>query len=226
MDFLRRLAPLRDTDATRAVAVLPSRFSSATALHGASAPASSTGPFDEGAFVRRREAAAAQRSSMAAVAPRQVGGEPPRDLSLQAHVVPLHAAYAQPSAQWRPPAEAPTIAGAIAAARAPGDHRFTPPLQASLADPQPAALPAAPAGHHPAAVPPAQARIGAPLSQAVVAQRALASGGDSPVVHVTIGRIDVVAGTPPPAPAARRGPKAPRPAAVSLADYLRAGSRR
>ena len=62
-----------------------------------------------------------------------------------------------------------------------------------------------------------------PLSQAVLAQRAPSSREENHVVHVTIGRIDVVANTAP-APAARTSP-APRQASVSLADYLRKGNR-
>ncbi|UUZ68716.1 hypothetical protein LP416_01880 [Polaromonas sp. P2-4] len=68
----------------------------------------------------------------------------------------------------------------------------------------------------------AQARMALPLSQAaqaVLAQRTLASRDESQVVHVTIGRIDVVANTAP-APAPRRSPT-PRQGTVTLADYLR-----
>ena len=72
-----------------------------------------------------------------------------------------------------------------------------------------------------AIAPPAQARAALPLSQALLAQRKLASRDDSQVVHVTIGRIEVVANTAA-APASRRSP-APRQATVTLADYLNGG---
>jgi hypothetical protein len=60
----------------------------------------------------------------------------------------------------------------------------------------------------------------------MLAQRTLLSRDDSQVVHVTIGRIDVIAHTAP-APAVRRSPT-PRQGTVTLADYLRGedGSRR
>jgi acyl CoA:acetate/3-ketoacid CoA transferase beta subunit len=64
------------------------------------------------------------------------------------------------------------------------------------------------------------------LSPAILAQRAAQPGEDNQVVHVSIGRIDVVANVAP-APAAARTPK-PRSGTVALADYLRGdnGSRR
>jgi hypothetical protein len=64
--------------------------------------------------------------------------------------------------------------------------------------------------------------VALPLSQSILAHRTLQSRDDSQVVHVSIGRIDVVANTAP-APATRRSPT-PRQATVTLADYLRGGS--
>ena len=58
-----------------------------------------------------------------------------------------------------------------------------------------------------------------PLSGASLAQRAPRLQDDGPVVHVTIGRIEVVAHTAP-AQAPPRSP-APRQPSVKLADYLR-----
>ena len=69
--------------------------------------------------------------------------------------------------------------------------------------------------------PRAQARVALPLSQAILAQRTLQSRDNSQVVHVTIGRIDVVANMAP-AAAPRRGPT-PRQPTVTLADYLHGG---
>jgi hypothetical protein len=72
------------------------------------------------------------------------------------------------------------------------------------------------------AAPLVQPGVALPLSRAILAQRTLRSRDDSQEVHVTIGRIDVVANTAP-APAARRSPT-PRQATVTLADYLRGGN--
>lgn len=63
-----------------------------------------------------------------------------------------------------------------------------------------------------------------PLNSAVPAQAAPDRASESPVIHVTIGRIEVRA-TPPPAPAKR----VPQPAqSMSLEEYLRsrAGDKR
>jgi hypothetical protein len=64
------------------------------------------------------------------------------------------------------------------------------------------------------------------LSPAILAERSAYPAEDNQVVHVSIGRIDVVANVAP-APAAPRAQK-PRPGSVALADYLRGdnGSRR
>ena len=61
--------------------------------------------------------------------------------------------------------------------------------------------------------------VGSPLSEATVAHRTLQSREENQVVHVTIGRIDVVANTAP-APTIRQQRRAPRDP-VTLADYLR-----
>jgi len=83
-----------------------------------------------------------------------------------------------------------------------------------------AALLAASQGLRSVAAPAAQTRVSPPLSQSILEQRTLQSRDDSQVVHVSIGRIDVVANTAP-APAVRRSPT-PRQT-VTLADYLRGG---
>jgi hypothetical protein len=64
--------------------------------------------------------------------------------------------------------------------------------------------------------------VALPLSESILAQRTLQSRDENHVVHVTIGRIDVVANTAP-SPAVRRSPT-PRQATVTLADYLRGGN--
>jgi hypothetical protein len=80
------------------------------------------------------------------------------------------------------------------------------------------------AAHSPqgVAAPLVQLGVALPLSRAILAQRTLQSRDDSQEVHVTIGRIEVVANTAP-APAVRRSPT-PRQATVTLADYLRGGN--
>lgn len=61
-------------------------------------------------------------------------------------------------------------------------------------------------------------RADAPLSAGSLAGRRPAPESESPIVHVTIGRIDVVAQVPP--EPSRRRPSA-RPPSVALGDYLR-----
>jgi hypothetical protein len=85
------------------------------------------------------------------------------------------------------------------------------------------AAPAAAAPFEPAAPAPFEPSRAAPLSPAALAQRAPQRGEDNQVVHVSIGRIDVVA-TVAPTPAAAPAPK-PRSGTVPLADYLRGENR-
>jgi len=70
-----------------------------------------------------------------------------------------------------------------------------------------------------AGVPLAPAQGAWPLSDASLAQRISRPQDDGQVVHVTIGRIEVVAHTAA-APAPARGPASRQPS-VTLADYLR-----
>jgi hypothetical protein len=227
MDFLRRLAPLRDTDTTRAVAVLPSRFASESPLRtGIESPDSPRTVLDAGDPLPTRGAEGLPPSVPASGVSRReaVAGEPSRSVPPPTRGEPLRPEGAPPSSLQRTrPADTPV--GAVAAAHASRHHRPAAVEHVPPADPQrPGAAPTATAELRAAPTPPTQALMNLPLSQVAVAQRVLASRDDSPVVHVTIGRIDVVAGTPLPATAARRGPKAPRPATVTLADYLRAAN--
>ena len=225
MDFLRRLAPPRETDVTRAFAVLPSRFASDNPLQATIAQASPAQHPDDDEAPLSHDAAsppaandtlAAQRHRVSSVqpsqaTPRPLAGEPTRRDNENA----TSPAYA--------PAEAPRIHGADLRAfqhrhgENPERDRQAGPERQSLA-----AMPAATYILQNVTAPPAQARVALPLSEAILSQRTLQSRDDSQVVHVTIGRIDVVANTAP-APAVRRSP-APRQATVTLADYLR-GSR-
>jgi len=72
----------------------------------------------------------------------------------------------------------------------------------------------------------ADSRVAAPLSPTAVSERQQQSRSDDQIVHVTIGRIDVIANAAPSTPA--RTAPTPRTASVSLSDYLRAdtGKRR
>lgn len=218
MDFLRRLAPLRDTDATRAVAVLPSRFAGEAPLRAASALPDSPRSLGEGDFAPVREAVTRRAPDLAKAGQRQYLG----NLG-HARAEPLRPAVALPTLPTRSLAEAPAIAATVA--RVSGDRQPTGPQSSLATDGQyTAAKPAISLDLHAGPALSSPSRTNPPLSQAVVAQRAQASHDDGPVVHVTIGRIDVVAGTPPPSPPARRSAKAPRTPTVALADYLRAGN--
>ena len=222
MDFLCRLAPRRETDATRAFAVLPSRFANQSPLQatmGQGRPAQR--PEDDGASLSPDAASppganntlAAQSPPAASVqpsqaAPRPLASEPARRDNEKA----TSPAYA--------PAEAPGIH--VVNSRVVQDRHGANLERTRPASPEPQGLAATLAAIHGlqnVTAPPAQARAALPLSQAILAQRTLQSRDDSQVVHVTIGRIEVVANATPP-PAVRRSP-APRQATVTLADYLR-----
>ena len=234
MDFLRRLAPPRETDATRAFAVLPSRFASQNPLQATMAQASpAQRPDDDEASLSPDAASppaanntlAAQRHPVTSVQPSQAA---PRPLSSE----PTRRDNEKAASPAHVPANGKATSPAYAPAEAPAIHVVNPrvvqnrhgenPERARPASPEPQGLAATPAATHGlqnVTAPPAQARAALPLSQALLAQRTLQSRDDSQVVHVTIGRIDVVANTAP-APAPRRSPT-PRQATVTLTDYLR-----
>lgn len=236
MDFLRRLAPPRDTDASRALAVLPSRFAGGNPLQATVArdrPAQH--PDDDEASLSHDVASppavndtlSTQRKRVTGVQPSQAPSRPLADKPAQSEDVkaasPLHApANRKVTSPAFAPAEAPVIhvADSLPFKHRHGENperpRPTSPERQGLAAGR-ASSPALQA----AIAPPAQARAALPLSQALLAQRKLASRDDSQVVHVTIGRIEVVANTAA-APASRRSP-APRQATVTLADYLNGG---
>ena len=248
MDFLRRLAPPRETDATRAVAVLPSRFASEGPLRSTIAQArSSPRPEDDEASqsldvpsapARRADSGletqgyiaplpAANRVINGAAALRHIGSgkQPP-----QTTPRPLGAVDVRPT--QRDIDKAARTTHSLAAEiniNAVGSSAFEDQHGAAARH----ATPGSPELHRPAralaanpilqagTMPPARPTAALPLSQAALAQRTSLARDDSQVVHVTIGRIDVVANTAP-APAVRRNP-APRQATVTLADYLRGG---
>lgn len=223
MDFLRRLAPARATDATRAVAVLPSRFASESPLRAALGqvrPAQRLNEDETPLSVDPAEPSAesnslaAQRHPVTGVQPSHATPHPlaneftHRDSGKMAS---LAAATEAPDVDVADPRAMPYRQGAVFSRASP----------ARLEVQGLAALVASPA-FQAVTTPAAPARVTSPLSQAALAQRTLQPQDDSQVVHVTIGRIDVLASTAP-APVARRNP-APREATVTLADYLRTGN--
>ena len=213
MDFLRRLSPARETDVTRAFALLPSRFAGENPLQATMAQARpAQRPYDDEAALSPEPASPPAASDTVAAPPHLVDGKATSPIHAAVNDKATLPAYA--------PAEAPGIH--VSAPRAFADRHGENPERARPANSKrqelAVALAASP-GLQNVTAPPAQARVALPLSQAMLAQRTLQSRNDSQVVHVTIGRIDVVANTAP-APAVRRSP-APRQGTVTLADYLR-----
>lgn len=222
MDFLRRLAPPRETDTSRAFALLPARFAGENPLQATIAqgrPAQH--PDDDEASLSPDAASAPAANDTLAAQGQRVSSVQPSEAAPRPFAI-------DPPRRVDGKATSP----AFAPGEAPGIHVVNPSVVqerhgANLERAKPASLErqdltaalAASPGLQVVAAPPAQARVALPLSQAILAQRTPQSRDNSQVVHVTIGRIDVVASTAP-APAARRSP-APRQGTVPLADYLR-----
>jgi hypothetical protein len=220
MDFLRRLAPPRATDATRAAALLPSRFASTSPLRerlGDSRPARGNVEddasllFDETDSFGVTNTSAAQRHAMSGDQPSQ---STPRPLGIEPALrdrggTSPHASVKSPDPAIPDPSALQRLKGAALGRASPASPELNDLVAALAASPGPPGV----------AAPPGPARVTLPLSQAALAQRTLPSQDDGQVVHVTIGRIDVVASTAP-APVARRSPT-PREPRVTLSDYLR-----
>ena len=244
MDFLRRLAPPREGDTTRAVAVLPSRFARESSLRSASGfptanpisqdeglPESSEAPSppvavqdgSEPAYVRR--AASARRVDRSSIEQR-VAGLPPLDMPGPARAPPVYQGHLEsmtPRSPLRP--EAPNTdsedANLVSGSRS-GRAQY--PASAAFAA-EATALPAPASGTRRAAAPLIGApRTAPPLSEGALAARVTQPEEQQAVVHVTIGRIEVTA-IHAPAPARAVSPR-PTRNTVSLADYLRSGSGR
>ena len=217
MDFLRRLAPPRETDSTRAVAVRQSRFTSENpmpTMFGLSRWVQRSG--DDEASLSVTDASAEQPRPITDVQQSHTAGRP-RDSGPMQHPVANGTASIQVPDQAHN--HAVTDPSSARGQRGQYWQRATLPRLASPSDT--AALAASP-GPQKFATLAAQPGTASPLSQALLAQRALASNDDGQVVHVTIGRIDVVANTAP-APTPRRT-AVPRQPTVTLADYLRTGN--
>ena len=200
MDFVRRLAPQREADVTRAVAVLPSRFASENPLRATIG----------GARPAQRHPITGVQSVQTAI-----DTEPTRSVNEEATPLARPLSHAQGGA----PDIGVDEAHAFQERNGTISERAKP-IRLEMHD-----LAAASAARHDVqsvTAPLAAPRLALPLSQAILAQRTLQSRDDNQVVHVTIGRIDVVANTAA-APAIRRTPT-PRQPTVTLADYLRGGS--
>lgn len=233
MDFLRRLAPPLETDAMRAVAVLPSRFAGESPLRSTFAHTRAARQLDEDeASISPDSASPAESSSIPLDPPCSVKnpfGDTPRRTSSASPDAPVPLAVPASTHGLEDLNEATSQARVVLPlseasrtrrTREPRDDSQFP--EATTRHPEPkglAAAPPAPRSQQNTAAPPARTRVALPLSQAILAQRTLQSRDDTQVVHVTIGRIEVVANTAS-APAPRRSP-APRQATVTLADYLR-----
>jgi hypothetical protein len=248
MDFLRRLAPLSHHDTTRAVAALPSRFAGSVALavtnRGADQPARPGEDLLSPALVSpasgTTSAAEPVRPDWPMRAALRHGDVPPPVANTAAPIDdgrlrPANEGVEFPQHAAPDPASAP----ALLVDRAPAQARLSE-ANASVpdrdefdawdADRRTGTVRFARSAHAPAgftgtdlrgfAAPVTWADAIAPLSAASVAHRRRQPADDGQVVHVTIGRIDVVAvAAPPPA----RRAAAPLPARATLADYLRGG---
>jgi len=226
MDFARRLAPMHDGDASRAMAVLPSRFAGEREGAAALDSAADHGepPWREAGatpqMAERSDASAPSRHD--GLAPAQAAGAPAITTPRSAPSVKVRVDAGRQ--HEGPSATAPMASVAARASVAATPHEM-PSSIATSAVPHTAELsgadaaPATPMRAIAAGAMPIAPTTRQPLSDAVLAARH-AIEPSRPVVHVTIDRIDVRA----PSTAAREA-ATPRPrqtaSSVSLGDYLR-----
>jgi hypothetical protein len=197
-DFLRRLAPPRATDATRAVVALPSRFALGNPLTTVIENHTRAVGLEDG---NDRESPA----------------QPTRGASLQIGNASARPAYRPTSAS---PAGSERFDIAVIDSGGAQEPREIPSPGVERRGAEPRRAPAPPAVHAVASV----GRPVLPLSHNTLAQRGLGSKDDNGVVQVTIGRIDVIAS--PGAAASPRRAHTPRQPTVTLAEYLRGHGRR
>ncbi len=227
MDFLRRLAPVRSTDATRAVPVVPSRFAYDGAM-AVTTPRPATGrsqPLENEDSLSVEDSQRDIIQTMSVSSEGHAAERPPPTNSLssrrgttasklevgaagslvqtasQMPVVPVSIPHQWPNQPRVDPLHA-ARSQASEAGPLLNTRRFGPPSVI------------APTTRVPEA---------APLSEAAVARRVPQTRVDNEVVHVTIGRIDVVANTLR-APALQSTSPVVRQPQVTLSDYLRSGS--
>jgi hypothetical protein len=223
MDFLRRLAPPRDGDSSRAVAVLPSRFASEVPLRSVPSEivtAADDVPHTPIAILRAADAEPARHTQTVATPPAPRKALDPVTIATTPPVsaaVPERPATARESMRPARPIHRPVTVDAPV----PPLHRDAAPVATEQSPRAPvASTRPIPATARPTITPP-PAR---PLSPQAVTARTGAREPPRPVIHVTIDRIDVRA---PATPARAPTPTQPRAASpsVSLADYLRGGRR-
>lgn len=222
LDFLRQLAPVREPDATRAVAVIPSRFTAWHPLHDLEQAASDQRPDDSDVLHFPETGALPAIDDFAAVKPgADVGVQPIRPFTVGLTRQSMQGNSEQSMSPARATDAASGAPGApyLRAIRNRVDDHNGPvaPSNPQAANPVSAMSSALPALQH-RDTSQVRAHESGPLSQASLAQRAVPSQDNDQVVHVTIGRIDVVT-QPAPAPAPSRSP-APRQPSVTLAEYL------
>ena len=231
MDFARRLAPVRDSDATRADAVLPSRFGGESPLRApptasvddaGSPPSTGTTGLDAGTTpqvdaLRGLSIDAVSARAAPSTAATTAAGMRSRDsTNATTHTtdrrdavaaMPMHVGVASPlDGAARAPHE--RDASSLAA-----DGRST--LKVSVPSPmQPA--PTAVASRSDLLRPATRS----PMSDAALAARSAQSAEPRPVVHVTIDRIEVRAPAASPRPVLTPRARSAAPS-VSLGDYLR-----
>jgi hypothetical protein len=137
-------------------------------------------------------------------------------------LAPLREPDAQSATSWPAPAARPAAAAPVAMARSaaePAASRIAVSRPVPLLPPRSA--PPVDAAREPRAdAPPARSRA---LRRQTEPAGALGAEASESVVHVSIGRVELTALTPP---AAARAKSAPRQPTTSLADYLRGGGAR
>jgi hypothetical protein len=224
-DFLRRLAPRGADDATRAVAVLPSPYTGDAPLRALGDSHVQSRRNDEEATGFATDASfAAEAIDTAPAQSHPVDGSEPLQGEHR-----VHGAATARQAQGQAASSMPLAFEGNRPGFAADQPRSLKDPTAELDSTSRSAVPnvmssrMAARGLPSATSSPAPARIAQPLSPSILAERTRHSRDENQVVHVTIGRIDVVAHTEP-APAVRRNPT-PRQPTVTLADYLRGGKR-
>jgi len=246
MEFLRGLAPRRAADATRASAVLPSRFAIGGPLSAVPAvPLSTVATGDE--WPAQTASEPRPQAAVQPVVDPFAGARAPATAHVDASASTRTVVESRPAdgpttrvaprtsrddrGQWAPPSlplaqpraldstrKAPlTVSEPVVAQRSAG---------VALAATPPVVIGSSGAQSTERAAPPLPVpAVAAPMSDAALAARTSSRADQRPVIHVTIDRIDVRAPASPRQPAlpARSRAASPR---VSLSDYLRGGTRR
>jgi hypothetical protein len=212
MDFLRRLVTRPESDASRAVGILPPRFVRASPLATKrSTPAVNedvevgvSTPSEENFSTNSSEQLSVERASRKFAARESI----PRAITN------LETYNSRSSQHQDRTTTAPHIPIQSVS-------RTDPPLAESFAALNDRSESTLRANQREVASSFMQSRMASPLSDHVVAERTLLKREEDQIVHVTIGRIDVVANTSPAPAAPVRRNAGPKHGTLSLADYLR-----